>query len=206
MNSPSPTSIVLASSNRGKLAELQRMLGDLAVVRSANDMGVILPEEIGLTFADNAMLKARAAWNQTGQISLADDSGLEVDALEGAPGVFSARYAGPGATDEANNAKLLEELQGVAASKRTARFRSAIALVLNNEQYEIFEGHCDGVIGFEPRGSGGFGYDPIFILPDGRTMAEYTEDEKNRISHRGRAMQNAIPALIKYLKSMGTTS
>lgn len=199
------TTIVLATGNRGKLAELQQLVGSEFDVRSATELGVIMPEETGGTFAENALLKAVSAWEQTGLISVADDSGLEVDALDGEPGVYSARYAGEGATDEANNRKLLAAVEHVEADQRTARFRSCIALVLENGDQATFDGAVEGRIGTEPRGSGGFGYDPLFVFEDGRTMAELPPEEKNALSHRGVAMRKAIPALLAHLKSKGGT-
>ncbi len=193
--------VVLASGNKGKLQELQQLLGDRVRVAPARDLGVELPEETGNTFADNASLKAESTFAQTGLISLADDSGLEVDALEGKPGVYSARYSGEGATDESNNAKLLEELAEVPEGLRSARFRSAIALKLDAGSVLVFEGSCEGEIGFEPRGSGGFGYDPLFVLPNGRTMAELDGETKNALSHRGEAMRKAVPVLKEHLDS-----
>lgn len=200
-NTNRPT-IVLASGNKGKLIELQQMIGDLATVKSAFDLGVELPEETGETFAENAMLKSQAAFQQTGMISLADDSGLEVDALEGAPGVYSARYAGAHATDAENNARLITEMQDVPDEFRTGRFRSAIAITFSADHTVVFEGAVGGEIGHSPRGDGGFGYDPLFVLPDGRTLAEYAPEEKNAISHRGEAMRLAVPALVGYLHSL----
>lgn len=202
MNNHTQPTILLASGNKGKLGELQQMIGDLAIVKSAFDLGVELPEETGETFAENAMLKTQAAFSQTGLISLADDSGLEVDALDGAPGVYSARYAGPAATDADNNAKLIAAMRDVQDELRSARFRSAIAITFSADHTMVFEGAVAGTIGHGERGSGGFGYDPLFVLPDGRTMAEYDADEKNEISHRGEAMRLAIPALIGHLQSL----
>src|SRR5690606_29296348 len=129
-------------------------------------------EETGATMAENALLKARAAAGHTGLWAMADDSGLEVDALDGRPGVYSARFAGPGATDADNNAKLLRLLEGVPDPRRTARFRCAIALVSPDGDEYVDEGVCEGVVAREPRGEGGFGYDPLFIVPEyGRTFA-----------------------------------
>lgn len=199
----SSTIVVLASSNRGKLKELQNMLGDSVRVVTAAELGVIMPEETEHTFAGNAALKSRAAFEQTGHISLADDSGLEVDALDGQPGVYSARYAGETATDDENNAKLLIALSGVPAPQRTARFQSAIAISLRSGDPLIFEGTFEGAVGFEALGTGGFGYDPLFRLPDGRSLATLSAQEKNLLSHRGAAMKKAIPVLLDHLSQEG---
>jgi XTP/dITP diphosphohydrolase len=200
-----PTTVVLASANKGKLEELKQLLGDSVQVVSANELGITMPEETGITFVDNATLKADAAFEQTGHIALADDSGLEVDALDGRPGVYSARFAGENASDTENNEKLLAELADVPEGLRSARFRSAIAIRLNPGTLLIFEGTCEGSVGFEPRGTGGFGYDPLFYLPNGRTMAELGPDEKNAVSHRGEAMRQAVPVLLEHLNPRART-
>jgi XTP/dITP diphosphohydrolase len=183
--------LVLATRNRHKAVELRTFLNDLPFeVLSLNDFpqDVELREE-GLTFRENALQKARIVYEHTHLYSLADDSGLEVFFLNGRPGVFSARYAGEGATDEQNNQKLLAEMKGVAPRRRGAQFHSVLALVGERIE-ELTEGICSGVLGESPRGTNGFGYDPIFI-PDGftRTYAELTADEKNRISHRSRSFK-----------------
>ncbi len=154
-------------------------------------------EETGETFEDNARLKALAAHERFALASLADDSGLEVDALDGEPGVYSSRYAGPCATDADNNARLLTALGDVPAGKRSARFRCVMVFVDDDGMETVAQGTCEGSIGFEPRGDGGFGYDPLF-LPDaapGRTMAELAIVEKNTISHRGSALRVLRQAL-----------
>lgn len=203
MTEPSaPLVIVLASSNRGKLRELQQLLGDSVQVVTAADMGVTMPEETETTFTGNATLKAAAARAQTGKISLADDSGLEVDALDGRPGVYSARFAGENATDHENNVKLLKQMESVPDGLRTARFRAAIAIAFGDDNVLVFEGACEGAIGQEEIGTNGFGYDPLFRLPNGRPFAELTSEEKNAVSHRGQAMRMAIPVLLDRLKSM----
>lgn len=194
------TIVVLASANKGKLKELQEMLGNSVSVVSASDMGVSMPEETAVTFAGNAEIKARSAFEQTGHISLADDSGLEVDALEGQPGVYSARYAGDDATDAENNARLLAKMKDVPHDLRTARFRSAIAIAFDSGDSLIFTGSVEGTIGFEEAGTNGFGYDPLFRLPNGRSFGEMTSEEKNPISHRGVAMRQAIPVLLDHIK------
>jgi XTP/dITP diphosphohydrolase len=189
--------IVLASGNAGKLTELRSFLGGLAEVRSAADFGATLPEETGTTFVENAILKARAVAEQTGMIAVADDSGLEVDILDGAPGVYSARYAGEPSDDARNNEKLLQAMESTPDGARTARFQCAIAVAFGPDDIETAVGTCEGRITREARGSGGFGYDPLFEFPDGRTMAELTADEKNAVSHRGKAMQSAIRVIIE---------
>lgn len=183
--------LVVATGNAGKLRELKALLGNLAgelIPQAA--LGVEPPEETETTFRGNALLKARYAARLTNLPALADDSGLEVDALDGRPGVYSARYAGPAADDEANNRKLLAELAGVAAPRR-ARYRCVIALVRYAEDPEplVADGHWDGRIGEVPRGSGGFGYDPLFLPGDGDvTAAELGDEAKNRVSHRAQAL------------------
>lgn len=189
------TEVVLASGNAGKLRELRDMLGPSFVVRSASDMQATLPEETGSTFAENAVLKASSVARQTGLIAIADDSGLEVDALDGAPGVHTARYAGEHATDEQNRSKLLRALKETAPESRGARFVSVIAIAFAPDDVVTAEGICDGVIALEEKGSGGFGYDPLFLVPSGKTMAELSFAEKNAISHRGQAMKQAMHLL-----------
>lgn len=184
--------VVLASGNPGKLEELRSLLGSSVRVLSASEVEATLPEETGTTFEENAVLKARAVAEQTGFIALADDSGLEVDALGGAPGVYSARYAGIPSDDARNNRKLLDALNDVEEAHRSARFRCAIAIAFTPTDIQTTSGKCEGHIAFEPRGDGGFGYDPLFLLPSGKTLAELAADEKNAISHRGHAMRAAI--------------
>lgn len=191
--------IVLASGNCGKLEELRALLGPSVTVTSAIEIGADMPEETGTTFAENAILKAEAVARQTGHMAIADDSGLEVDALDGAPGVYSARYSGDGATDELNTQKLLQALQGVPPNERNARFRSVIAIAFSPDDIVTTAGSCEGRISEAPKGENGFGYDPVFELPDGRTMAELTADEKNAISHRGHAMRDAVEVIKAHL-------
>lgn len=196
--------LVLATLNPGKIAELKTLLADLpfTLVSLNAYPGFALPEETGRTLAENAALKAEAVANFTGLWALADDSGLEVDALGGRPGVFSARYAGEDADDKKNNAKLLAELAGVAASERTARFRAVIALVHPGQPTRLVEGVCEGLIATEPRGESGFGYDPLFYYPPaGKTFAEMLPAEKNKISHRAKALQ-AARELLQQLAGM----
>jgi XTP/dITP diphosphohydrolase len=185
--------LVIATGNPGKLREFRALLDGLPfdVVAQA-DLGVVAPEETGASFLDNALLKARHAAAATGVAAIADDSGLEVDALGGAPGIYSARYAGVGADDAANNAKLLAALTGVPARARTARYRCALVFVAGPRDPSplIAEGVWEGLLLDAPRGSGGFGYDPFFWLPDrDLTAAELDAGEKNRLSHRGAALR-----------------
>ncbi|HTZ39464.1 MAG TPA: XTP/dITP diphosphatase [Syntrophales bacterium] len=182
--------IVLATRNEGKVRELREMLRDLDVeVLSLQAFpGVPEVEEDGRTFHENALKKAKEVSRYTSEVVLADDSGLEVDILNGEPGIQSARYSGPAATDETNNLKLLGKLQGVPKEKRDARFRCVLVLHRPDGKSESFEGTWRGEITFEPRGIMGFGYDPLFLDPaQGLTAAELPPDIKNRISHRGQA-------------------
>ncbi len=190
--------ILLATQNLGKVKELQELLTgeELEVISLADLEDWEEIEETGSTFAENAALKARVAAERTGLITIADDSGLEVDALNGAPGVNSARYAGTPKDDQKNNEKLLAELEGVAEEERTARFRCALVIALPSGEEYLTEGIVEGRILTEPRGREGFGYDPLFYLPDfGRTMAQLNLSQKNKISHRAQAFRNAIPML-----------
>lgn len=192
MNNPIVTlqKLVLASGNAGKLAELQAMLGLAIEVLPQSDFVDTEADETGLTFIENALIKARHAARASGLPALADDSGLAVDALDGAPGIHSARYAFGG--DAANNVKLIDELRGVPDEQRTARFICVLALVRHAEDPTpiICEGVWEGRILLEPRGSSGFGYDPLFFVPEaGRSSAELTAAEKNSLSHRARAMR-----------------
>jgi XTP/dITP diphosphohydrolase len=184
--------LVIATGNPGKLREFRALLDGLPfdVVAQA-DVGVVAPDETGASFLDNALLKARHAAAATGVAAIADDSGLEVDALGGAPGIYSARYAGAGADDAANNAKLLAALAGVPARARTARYRCALVFVAGpRDPPLIAEGVWEGLLLDAPRGSGGFGYDPYFWVPDlDLTAAELGSAEKNRLSHRGAALR-----------------
>lgn len=186
--------IIVATGNRGKLEEIRSALDFPGwEFVTAADLGAdtLHVEETGETLLDNARLKAHAYREAFGLAALADDSGLEVDVLGGEPGVYSSRYAGETATDADNNKKLLAALAGTPCERRTARFRSVIVLVAEDGTETVAEGACEGSINFEPRGTGGFGYDPLF-LPDaavGRTMAELDLAGKNAISHRGAALR-----------------
>ncbi|GAA5006239.1 RdgB/HAM1 family non-canonical purine NTP pyrophosphatase [Pseudoluteimonas lycopersici] len=183
--------LVLASSNTGKLAELRDLLGEGFELHAQSEFGVEDAEETGLSFVENAILKARHASRATSLPALGDDSGLCVDALHGAPGLYSARYAGEHGNSEANIDKLLRELDGVADDERTARFACMLALVrdANDPQPLIAEGLWEGRILRERRGGNGFGYDPVFFSPQhGCSAAELPADVKNRDSHRGKAL------------------
>lgn len=201
------TRLVFATHNPGKLAELRALVVDLGGaldVLSALELELPDVVEDADTFAGNAAKKAREVSAATGLPALADDSGLEVDALGGAPGVLSARYAGPGHDDRRNNEKLLAALVGVPAARRTARFRSALALAdiagPLGDRLLVAEGVCEGVILEVPRGTGGFGYDPLFYAPElGQTFAEAGVGPKNDLSHRARAMRSMRPLLVDYL-------
>lgn len=192
---------IIATNNQKKLKELERILNPLGInAVSAKDEGISLGdvEETGTTFAENAFIKAEAAFKKTGLPSVADDSGLCVDALDGRPGIYSARYAGENATDSDKNSKLLSELKDVPEKDRTAHFNCAICCVLpNGEKIEV-EGVCEGSIAFEPHGNGGFGYDPIFKYGD-KSYAELSSAEKDAVSHRGQALRKLKAELEKYL-------
>ncbi|MCI7730488.1 RdgB/HAM1 family non-canonical purine NTP pyrophosphatase [Enorma burkinafasonensis] len=193
--------VVVATGNAHKLVEIETMLSAALPGMRFVALGQLGdfedPEETGTTFAENAVIKARAAVDGTGLAAVADDSGLMVDALDGAPGVYSARYAGVHGDDEANNAKLLAALEGVAAPARTARFVSSIVFIEPDGAVTMGEGTCEGTVGTVGRGEHGFGYDPLFLPDDtpGRTMAELEPDEKNAISHRFHALQDLCAKL-----------
>ena len=187
--------IVLATTNKGKIKELKAMLNHLDIeLLSLSDFPDLPPVlEDGDTFEKNATKKADAVYQATSLPALADDSGLEVDCLNGDPGVYSARYAGENATDEQNNAKLLSELAGIPKENRSARFRCSLSYINEEGNLYIFNGSCEGIIEEMPSGSGGFGYDPIFIVPEyGKSMAELTAEEKNAISHRAKALSQFV--------------
>jgi XTP/dITP diphosphohydrolase len=186
--------LVLATRNPGKVREFTAMLRDLPVaVLTLDDLPAVpLLDEPGETFEANAAAKAVAVARRTGMLALADDSGIEVDALGGAPGVHSATFLGPGATDADRNAWVLERLRDVPPERRGARYRAVVAVATPDGSVRTFEGRWEGRIADAPRGAGGFGYDPIFLLPElGRTAAELSLDEKNRRSHRARALAAA---------------
>lgn len=188
------TRLLIATNNPGKLQEYQTLLTDLPLALTWLEReGIELEvEETGESFRENAVLKARAYARASGLLTLADDSGLEVDALGGEPGVLSSRYAGPKADDEERVRLLLRKLAGVAWEERTARFRCVIALATPQGKVQTVEGSCEGIIAFEPWGEHGFGYDPVFYpSPFDRTMAQLPPEVKNRISHRARAAEKA---------------
>lgn len=195
--------ILVASKNKGKIAEIKKTLAELpVVVKPVSEYFTgSEPDETGDTFRENAILKATYYYQQTQLPCLADDSGLEVDIIQGQPGVKSARYAGENANDQENNRKLLQELQKVPLEQRTARFRCVLAYVEDSQTVITAEGSCEGMILTAPQGSGGFGYDPLFYLPGlERSLAELSLEEKNRISHRGQAMARMAELLRERLK------
>ena len=195
--------VVLATGNAGKLREMRAILaGHGLEVIAQSELGIIPPPEDGDSFAANALIKARHAAAMTGLPALADDSGIEVDALGGRPGLYSARYAGEPADDRANNEKLQAELAGIPSAQRGARYRCAMVFVRDAADPApiVAEASWEGSIGFAARGAGGFGYDPYFIVAGGeRTVAEMPEAEKNRVSHRGQA----LAALASAMKAAG---
>ncbi len=191
--------IVLASGNKGKVREINQILAGLDIeVVPQTDFGVIEVEETGLTFVENAILKARNAAAHTGLPALADDSGLEVDALSGAPGIYSARFAGVGASDADNVALLLDKLQGFAPEQRAARFQCLIVFMQHGTDPTplICQGTWEGRVTEQPSGANGFGYDPIFFVPEhGCTAAKLDAETKNGLSHRGQALRKLVAAL-----------
>lgn len=195
--------IIFATGNAGKMREIRLILGDLGCeILSMKEAGAD-PEivEDGTSFAENAEIKARAVWNCTGDIVLADDSGLVVDYIGGEPGIYSARYMGEDTSYEIKNRNIIERLEGAAGDERAARFVCNIAAVLPDGQVLHTEAAMEGVIAMEPAGSGGFGYDPILMIPEyGVTSAELTIEQKNRISHRGKALEAMKEALRKVLE------
>lgn len=195
--------LVIATRNKGKVKEFREMLEECPVeVKSLLDYPQC-PEvvEDGGTFEENAIKKAEAVGDYTGEMVLADDSGLEVDYLEGKPGIYSARFAGEGAGDEDNNRKLLNLLKGVPPGKREAQFTCVIAISSPGRETVTVKGICRGVIAEAPRGEMGFGYDPLFLVPEyGKTFSELEPDIKNKISHRGKAMEKAGSVLKELLK------
>jgi len=195
--------LLIATNNPAKLREYREILRDLPLVlTSLAQEGIdLVVKERGRSYAENAISKARAYARASGLLTLADDSGLEVKALDGEPGILSSRYAGPGASDEKRNQFLLHRLQGIPWERRRARFRCTIAIATPEGEVQIVEGTCEGVIALEPRGKHGFGYDPIFYLPQcGCTMAELPPEVKNRISHRAQAAQKAKRILNRMLE------
>jgi len=177
---------IIATHNKNKLNELERILTPLNINVATAELDEV--EETGTTFAQNAFLKADAACRQTGKPAVADDSGLMVDALDGAPGVYSARYAGEGASDDDRIQKLLHNLEDIPKEERTAKFVCSICCVFPNGDKVTAQGECAGMIGFEPQGTDGFGYDPVFLVNE-KSFAELSAQEKDKISHRGRALR-----------------
>ena len=193
---------IIATHNKKKLAEMQRILSPLGVhVLTAEMAGCTLTDvdETGTTFRENALLKAKSGCEETGYPCIADDSGLCVDALDGAPGVYSARYAGEHGNDEANIQKLLAALDGVPVAKRTAHFACAVCVCFPDGRMLEVTGKCEGAIGFEKKGSDGFGYDPVFMVGE-RSFAELSAGEKDAVSHRGNALRLLAKALPSYLE------
>lgn len=192
--------LLLATNNPGKVREFRRLLaGAPFVVETPAEAGIALEvAETGSSYAENAALKARAFASASGRLALADDSGIEVDALDGAPGMYSARFGGDGLDDAGRTALLLEKLAGVPMERRGARYRAVVAVADPDGSVELFEGVQEGRIGFAPRGERGFGYDPVFITEDGRVQAEIDDAEKDRISHRGQAVRAALAWLLEH--------
>lgn len=195
--------LLLATTNQGKLRELKQLLAPFALDLVGLDQldGPPVVEEDGATFKDNAIKKALTLARFSGYLTLADDSGLSVDVLAGAPGVFSARYAGEQSDDKANNLKLVTELQKLPLNQRKAHFHCCIALAWPDGRCSTVEGQVDGLIIDQERGINGFGYDPLFLVPEyGKTMAELPAKMKNRISHRGQALQQLLPLIAEILQ------
>ncbi len=190
---------VVATGNQHKLVEIRKILSDFPLeIKSMKDFNLEGLEiiEDGKTFEENALIKATTIMEKTGCLSIADDSGLEVDHLDKQPGIYSARFAGEGATTEMNNTKLLKMLEGVPTDKRTGRFVCAMAAVFPNGETIVLRGECEGIIGVEASGTNGFGYDPLFIVPQfDKTFGELDSETKNQISHRGRALEKLKIAL-----------
>ena len=192
--------ILFATSNAGKAKEVQAMFSDLDVdVKTLREEGIDVEiEENGQTFAENALIKAKAIAGMTDKIVLADDSGLVVDYLNGEPGIYSARYLGEDTSYDIKNAKILERMEGVPDDQRTARFVCAMAAIMPEGEVICTEGIMEGLIGYEMKGTNGFGYDPIFYLPEyGMTSSEITPEKKNEISHRGKALRKMQDELKK---------
>lgn len=194
--------LVLATGNKGKVAEITSVLSPFNInVVSQNQFNVNEADETGLTFVENAIIKARNAAQATGLPALADDSGLEVDGLNGAPGIYSARFAGPNASDSDNVTKLLDNISQLEGEQRSARFQCVMVLMAhaNDPTPLICQGTWEGMITLEPAGENGFGYDPVFWAPDHNcTAAQLTSETKNRISHRGQALQQLLLAFKKF--------
>jgi XTP/dITP diphosphohydrolase len=195
--------LIVATRNKGKIREIREALKGLSLqIYALNDFPDVPEiEEDGKSFAENVLKKARFYSKYFGKLTIADDSGLEVEWLKGLPGIYSARYAGKGASARENNQKLLREMEGISLSKRGARFKCVMAMVSPDGREEIAEGSCKGRIGFEEKGRRGFGYDPFFILPKyGKTMAELSLEEKNKISHRGKALRKLRRRIVALMR------
>ena len=193
--------VVVATKNKGKLKEIKQILAPMGFnVISREEANIDMDiDETGDSFEENAMLKALAVHKLTGAIVIADDSGLETDALNGAPGIYSARYSGANASDDKNNEKLLIQLKDIPDEKRTARFVCAIAVVFDENRKFTVKGTVDGIINRAPAGENGFGYDPLFYIPQyGKTVAQLSSEEKNKISHRGKALEKMVVKMKEY--------
>lgn len=194
--------LLLATNNPGKVREFRRLLASapFEVVTPA-EAGISLnPEETGGTYAENAQLKAHAFAEAGGCLALADDSGIEVDALDGGPGMYSARFGGPGLDDVGRTALLLEKLNGIPEGRRGARYRAVVCIAWPGGEPRCFEGVQEGRIGHAPRGERGFGYDPVFVVDGTRVQAEISDEEKDRISHRGQAVRAAVAWLAEHCR------
>ena len=189
------SALLIATKNSGKLAEFARLLGDRYVVEGLADLDLALPDEGTESYRANAEAKAEFVAAATGRLVLGDDSGIEAKALGGQPGIISARFAGEPVSDSRNIEKLLAELEAEGSGDRSARFVCWLALADPNGLVASVAGTCEGTIGFEPRGTNGFGYDPIFVFSNGATMAELTDSEKDQVSHRGNAVRAMLPVL-----------
>jgi XTP/dITP diphosphohydrolase len=204
MKTHDPSRLVVASRNRGKLREISDLLAPRGIAVVGINSFADVPEvvEDGSTFAENAAKKARETAVRLSEWALGEDSGLAVDALRGAPGIYSARYSDPGATDESNNAKLMQELASIPNERRTARYLCNVALADASGAIRLqLEAACHGRITMEPRGTNGFGYDPYFLIPEyHRTFGELAPCVKRHLSHRGRAFERLIPSLVRLLK------
>jgi XTP/dITP diphosphohydrolase len=196
------TKIIIASNNNGKIKEFRQIFSDMQVeLVSMKDAGIDMDiDENGTTFEENALIKAEAIMKATGEITIADDSGLEVDYLNKEPGVYSARYLGHDTSYTIKNASIIDRLEGVKGNDRSARFVCAIAAVFPNGEHIITRGTMEGLIGYEEKGENGFGYDPIVYLPEfDKTSAELSPEEKNQISHRGKALEKLKKELVRYI-------
>ncbi|MBP0979640.1 MAG: XTP/dITP diphosphatase [Oscillospiraceae bacterium] len=184
--------IIIASNNKGKVEEIKKIFNKYEIeILSLGDLNIDIDiEETGQTFEENAYIKAKAIYDLVKLPTIADDSGLCVEYLGGRPGVLSARYAGEGATDQDRINKLLDEMKDAEKNKRNAKFVSSIVFIINKKQVLKSTGECFGTIALEPRGSGGFGYDPIFLINNNKTVAQLSQEEKNKISHRAMALKN----------------